>query len=111
MVMSTDGNIILDCQIKTYDGWVTRVKFIWEISDDRAQSATAPCKKNINNLHVELCHPSISIIPATTKAMGIQVIGNFKQHEDCALGKAKQQAVSKMPTAWSKICKKGIPLT
>ena len=33
--------------------------------------------------------------PATTKALGIQVTGMFKQCEDCALGKAKQCAISK----------------
>ena len=51
-----DGDIILDCQVKTCDGWVAGVKFLQETGDERAQSVTAPCKKNINN--VELSHQS-----------------------------------------------------
>ena len=47
--------------IKTHYNWVAIVKFLQEVSDKRAQSATAPHKKNINNLHVELGHPSESI--------------------------------------------------
>ena len=54
------------------------------------QSATAPCKKNINDLHVELGHASDSIGYATTKTLGMQVIGTFKPFEDCALSKANQ---------------------
>ena len=71
MVKYTDGNIILDCQIKNHDGWVARLEFVWKINDERAQSAMAPHKKNMNNLHVELSHPSESITHATTKALGI----------------------------------------
>ena len=51
--------------------------------------------KNINYLHVELGHPSKTITHATAKAIGIQVTGTFKLCENCALGKAKQCAVSK----------------
>ena len=42
VVSLTNGNIILDCQIKTHDGWVARVEFLQKTSDKRAQSATAP---------------------------------------------------------------------
>ena len=57
VVKCTDGDIIIDCQIKSHDSWVARVKFLVEISDERVQSVTAPCKKTINNLHGELGHP------------------------------------------------------
>ena len=90
VVMSTDGDIILDCQIKTHDSWVARVEFLWENSDERVQPATAHCKKNINHLHVEVGHPSKSITHATYKAIGIQVTVTFNLCEDCTLGKAKQ---------------------
>ena len=102
MVKSTDGNIILDCQIKTHGGWVTGVELLHETSDERAQSATAPHKKNIKDLHVEVGHPSKSIIHATTKALGIQVTGTFMPCEDCILGKAKQRAISKKAFVQSK---------
>ena len=72
VVSSTNGKIILDCQVKTHNGWVARVEFLQETSDKRAQSATAPQNKNINNLHIELGHHSKSITHATAKALGIQ---------------------------------------
>ena len=74
MVSSTEGYIILDHQIKTCNGWVAGVEFLFETSDERAQSATAPCKKNINDLHDELGHHSEFIIHATTKALDIQIM-------------------------------------
>ena len=101
VIKSTDVNIILDHRIKTHDGWVARVKFLWETSDERAQSATAPCKKNINNLHVEFGFPSESITHATAKASSLQVMGTFMPYEDYALSKAKQQAASKKAVAQS----------
>ena len=69
------------CQIKTHDGWVAGVEFLRETGDKRVQSATAPCNKNISNLHVKLNHPSKTITHATAKTMGIQVIGTFKPCE------------------------------
>ena len=51
--------------------------------------------KNINDLDIELGHPSESITHATAKAMGIQVTGTFKSCEDCALGNVKQEGLSK----------------
>ena len=90
LVSSMSGDIILDCQIKTHDGWVARIEFIQETQDKRAQSVMAPCNKNINDLHVELRHPSKTISHATAKALNIQVTGTFKPCEDFNLGKAKQ---------------------
>ena len=95
VVKTMDGDIILDCQIKTHDNWVAGVKFLHVISDEKGQSAAAHCKKNIKGLHIDLCHPSKSITLATAKAMGIQVTGTLKSCDECTLGKAKQQGVSK----------------
>ena len=67
------------------------------------QSTAVPCKKNVNDLHIELSHPSKSITHTTAKAMGIQVTGIFKPYEDYAMGKAKQQGISKKAVAQSKI--------
>ena len=103
VIKSTNGNIIFDCQIKTCDGWVVGIKFLQKTSDERVQSATAPCKKNINKLHVELSHPSKSITHTTAKALGIQVTDTFMSCEDCTLSEAKQQTVSKKAVPWSKI--------
>ena len=69
MVKSTDGDIILDCQIKTHDDWVARVEFLQENSDERAQSDTVPCKKNINDLDIELGHPSDTITHVLLKPL------------------------------------------
>ena len=101
VVKSSDGNIALDCQIKTHDCWVTEVKFL-ETNQDRVQSATAICFNNTNDFHVELGHPSETITYATANDMGIQVNGSFKPHEDCAFGKTKKSRVSKKTVACSK---------
>ena len=88
-------DIILDCQIKNRDGWVTGVDFSHKVNDERAVSATALTKRNVNGLHVELSHPSETIMQATTKTLGIKVTGTFKPCEDCTLGKVKPCTVSK----------------
>ena len=103
MVSSMNSNIIFDCWIKSHDDWLAGVKFLQETSDKMAQSATALCKKNINNLHVELKHPSKSITYVTAKTLGIQVSGTFKPCEGCTLGIVKQQAKSKKAVSHSKI--------
>ena len=90
IVNTLTGNIILDCQIKTCNGWVAGVDFLQDSNEERAVSATALPKKSINNLHVELGHPSKTITHSTTKALGIRVTGMFKPCEGCVLGKAKQ---------------------
>ena len=95
MVNTPTGDIILDCQIKTHNGWVAGVDFLCKTNAERVVSATALTKRNIIDRHVELSHPSETITQATTKALDIQVNGMFKPCEDCALGKAKQRAVSK----------------
>ena len=105
VVKSIKGNIILDCQIKTWDDCIARIEFLQETVEEWAQSGTVSCKKNINDLHIEIGHPSESISHAITKDMGIQVMGTFKLCEDCALGMAKHQGVSKQALAWSKFLK------
>ena len=95
VVKSMDGNIIPYWQIKTCDHCISRVEFLQETSDERAQSAIASLKKNINNLHIELGHSSESITHTITKALSIKVAGIFMPCEDCTLGIAKQQVVTK----------------
>ena len=103
MVKSSKDDIILDQQIKTHDNQVAIVKFLCETGEERAQSATVLHKRDINDLHIELGHQSESITCTTAKDMGIKLKGAFKPCEDCALGKAKQQGVSKKDVARSKI--------
>ena len=91
VVNTSNGDIILDCQTKTHNSWVAKVEFLHEAKDDRAVSATALPKKNVNDLCIELGHPSETIICATATALSIQVVGSFKSCEECALGKAKQR--------------------
>ena len=103
VVESSNGNIVLDCQIKSCNSQVAIVKFLHETYQERAQSANVHEKKNTNDLHVELGHPSKVITHATTKSMGIQVNGNFKLCEDCTQGKAEMSRVCKKVAAYSKI--------
>ena len=103
VINTPSGDIMLDCWIKTRNGWVTGVDFLQSSIDERAVSARALPKKEINDLHVELGHPSEAILRSTAKGIGIQVTGTFKPCKDCALGKAKQQAVSKKAVPHSQI--------
>ena len=58
IVNTPSGNIVLDHQIKTHDGWVAGVDFLWNSINERAVSATALIKQKVSDLHVELGHPS-----------------------------------------------------
>ena len=78
---------------------MTGVEFLFANGDERVQSAIASHKKNVNDLHSILGHPSESITHATTEAMGTEVTGTFKPCEDYIKGKAKQQGVSKKAVA------------
>ena len=63
VIQSTIRDIVLDCQIKTHNGWVARVKFLLEISLESPQLAKYMVqKKDINFLHTELGHP-LEVIP------------------------------------------------
>ena len=90
MINTPNGDIVLDRQIKTHGSWVAGVDFLRASVDNRAVSATALPKQNINNLHVELGHPLEAIMRSTAKDLGIQVTGTFKPSKECTLGKAKQ---------------------
>ena len=93
----------LDCKIKTHDCWVASIKFLCESSQERAQSAIVLHKKNVNDLHVELGHPSETITHATAIAVSFQVTSTFKPSEHCTLEKAKKSEVSKKAVAHSKM--------
>ena len=103
MIKSFKGDIALDHQIMTHDDWVARIKFLHENNQEKTQCITAHKNININDLHVELAHPSKVITNATTKSICIQVAGTFKLCEDCTLGKAKEGRVCKKSVAHSKI--------
>ena len=70
---------------------------------ERAHLATALHKKNVNNLHAKLGHPSEVITHATIKLMHMEVTSTFKLCEDCALRKDKKGRVCKKAVAHSKI--------
>ena len=95
VVNTSNGDKILDPQVKTWNHLVGRVDFLHGDNNERAVLATALLKKNIKNLCVKLKYLSKTITHATVKALGIQVTGMFKWHDNCVLGKAKQYAVSK----------------
>ena len=78
LINTLNSDIILDHQIKTPNSWVTELNSLWASNDQRAVSATALPKKNINNHYTELGHPSEAITQSTTKALGIQATNTFK---------------------------------
>ena len=87
------------------------VEFPHETGQKKAQSAIALCKKNINNLHVELGYSSKVISHFTAETIGIQVTGTFKPCEDCTLGKAKKSRESKKTLLARKFWEEGFSLT
>ena len=78
MVQCTSGIIILDCWIKTHDGWVAIVKLLQETNSKRAQ---------------EQGHPLEVITQLTGRVMGFNLTVIFKPCEDCALGKTKRDGI------------------
>ena len=52
VVYTPTGNVILDCLIKTRDDWVAGVDFLQDFNNERAVSAIALPKRNINALHI-----------------------------------------------------------
>ena len=90
VITTPNGNIVLDRRIKTHDGWVAGVDFLRNVTDEKAVSATALIKRDINDLHVALGHPSEAITRSTAKNFNIQVTGTFEPCEDCATVKVKQ---------------------
>ena len=54
-------------------------------------------KKDVKVLHRELGHPNEVVTRKTAKKMKIPLQGVFSPCEDCAVGKAKQKRVSKIP--------------
>ena len=95
VITTPNGNIILDRQIKTRDGWVAGMDFLRNVIDEKTVSATILIKRDVNDLHAELGHPLEAITRSTGKHFNIQVTSTFEPCEDCTLGKAKQQAKSK----------------
>ena len=79
------------------------VKFLYETSQEMTPSAPAYKKKNINDQHVALSHPSEVIIYATAKSMGIQVTGTFKLCKDCTTRTTKNGGVCNKAVASLKI--------
>ena len=103
MIQFTGCNIILDHQIKAFNGWVAEVDFLQQSGLERAWLAKSLIQKDINVLHAELGNPSEVITHATARAMYHHLTGMFKSCEDCALGKAKKDNVSKNFFEYSKI--------
>ena len=82
VITTLNGNFILDRRFKTHDGWVAGVDFMQASYDEKAVSATAIPKKNINDLHVKLGHPLEAVTQSTAKTFGIQFTGTFMPCED-----------------------------
>ena len=91
----TGGNIILDHCIKTHNGWVDGVMFLWETSPQKAQWAKSSIQKCTNNLHSELGHQSEVITHDTGIAMGLHLTGTFKPCKDCILWEQKRAMPAK----------------
>ena len=78
MVQCSTGDIFLDCCITIHDGWEAGVKFLQETGHKRAQIANAFTKRDINDLHDKVGHPSEVITYATAKSVFIYLTSTFK---------------------------------
>ena len=64
VVNTLNGNVILDCQIKTHDGWDVGVDFLCDAHDERAVSATALPRRISSTFMLNLViHPRSSLKP------------------------------------------------
>ena len=95
MEQTTSVNIILNCQFKTCNGWVARVKFLCKTKTKKAHVAKSLAqqqKEDINILHAELGHPLRVITLAIGPTIRFHVAVTRKTCEDYALGKAVRGA-------------------
>ena len=102
-----DGDTVtFDRRIKTKDGWVSGVDIIPIPSQETTeeQALVAPqVTKDMNLYHRQLGHPNEQITRATAKAFGIKLTGKFQKCEDCAVAKARQKNVKKVPSKKAKM--------
>ena len=101
-----DGDTVtFDRRIKTKDGWVSGVD-IKPIIDKPAKQEQAlvasQVTRDINEYHRQLGHPNERITRTTAKAFGIKLTGKFQKCEDCAIAKARQKNVKKIPSKKAK---------
>ena len=67
------------------------------IEDDKAEES-APPKTSINEYREEIVHPSFATMLATAKANDIELAGQTKPCDACAISKAQQKKISKTET-------------
>ena len=90
-----ESKIVFDRRIKTRDGWLGGVNVVPVFND--FANVTSRRSVNVNEYHKELGHPNEAITRATAKQFDIKLTGTFKPCENCALAKAKQKKISKVP--------------
>ena len=94
-IQSTEGDIILDNQIKTHDSWVAKVEFLQGIGLKRAQEAMSLIQKDINIVHADIGNPSEVITHDTGRAMGLYLTDTFKPCGLCPGKRKKGQSKQK----------------
>ena len=99
VVSSMGGKIILDCWIKTMMVELLESNS-FENHTTRGHNQLHPHSRNISMTYT---FNSDILVSPSPMPLGIQINGTFKPCDDCALGKAKQWAVSKKAVPCSKI--------
>ena len=102
LVYPYGDTITFDKRITTRDGWVSGVDIVpipsKHAKEERALVA-ANVTRDVNEYHRQLGHPANEQVTwATAKAFGIKLTGKFQQCEDCAIAKARQKNVTKIPS-------------
>ena len=90
MLETGSSNVILDCHMKTQNGWVARVEFLHERKTEGAHMPKEVKRKGINDLHTELGHSLEEITWAMGEVIDLQLTSMFEPCKACALGKAER---------------------
>ena len=102
VIQSYDGNIVLDYQIRTHNGWVARFKFLHETGHERDQLAWSSIKMDTDFLQTKLGHPSELCTHATGREWSF-ILQVFSNPVKVVPWKSKKGNVSKKTIMHSKI--------
>ena len=100
------GDIVtFDRRIKIRDGWVSGVDIVplpgAQTKEEKAFVA-AKVMRDINEYYRQPRNPNEQVIRTTAKAFGVKLTGKFQKCEDCAIAKARQKNVKKIPSKKAK---------
>ena len=105
LVYPDGATVTFDRRIKIRDGWVSGVDIVplpgAQTKEEKAFVA-AKVMRDINEYYRQPRNPNEQVIRTTAKAFGVKLTGKFQKCEDCAIVKARQKNVKKIPSKKAK---------